>query len=166
MKITIRQEISTDYDVVYDITEQAFGQKVESVLVNLLRQSDEFIQELSLVAVIDDEVVGHCMMTRLTIDNDTNYLVLAPVSVHPDYQGKSIGGQLIKKSIEIARTMKFDGISVLGHAKYYPKFGFVKASEYNITCPYEVPDESFMFLAFSDHIKEGEVVYSSAFSEV
>ena len=166
MIITIRQEVGTDYNVVYKITEQAFGQKSESVLVERLRQTDEFVQELSLVAVVHDEVVGHCMLTRLTIDKDPNYLVLAPVSVHPEYQGQSIGGQLIKRGIKIARDMKFDGISVLGHSKYYPRYGFVKASEYNITCPFEVPDENFMFLAFSNHIKEGEIVYSSPFSEV
>jgi putative acetyltransferase len=33
---------------------------------------------------------------------------------------------------------------VVGHAEYYPRFGFTPASTYGIRCEWDVPDEVFM----------------------
>ena len=33
---------------------------------------------------------------------------------------------------------------VLGHAAYYPRFGFVPASRFGLGCEYDVPDDVFM----------------------
>ncbi|EOO19912.1 hypothetical protein IG9_00972 [Bacillus cereus HuA2-9] len=57
---------------------------------------------------------------------------------------------------------------VLGHPEYYPKFGFKKASDWNIKAPFEVPDEVFMVMELSENTLqgvEGIVQYSSAFAK-
>ncbi len=51
---------------------------------------------------------------------------------------------MIKKGIDKAKELGFDSIIVIGHKEYYPKFGFQRASRWNIKCPFEVPDEAFM----------------------
>jgi predicted N-acetyltransferase YhbS len=57
---------------------------------------------------------------------------------------KGVGSKLIKKGIEKAKEFGFDSIIVLDHENYYPKFGFKRASNWNIKCSFEVPDKAFM----------------------
>lgn len=39
-----------------------------------------------------------------------------------------------------------DAVVVLGHAEYYPRFGFQPASHCGLDSEYDVPDEVFMAL--------------------
>lgn len=59
-----------------------------------------------------------------------------------------------------------DGIVVLGHPQYYPRFGFVPASNFGIKFPGKVADEAFMALPLRDgglDGRTGAVVYHTAF---
>src|SRR5665647_896719 len=99
MKIVVRQETNEDFEKVYEVVKTAFlnaehTNNDEQNLVVRLRKSAAFIPELSLVAVIDDKIVGHIMFTKIKIKNGTEEfesLVLAPVSVVPEMQDKGIG---------------------------------------------------------------------------
>lgn len=150
MHVEIRQEITGDKDAVYEINSIAFAQNNEAKLVDLLRQSNAFIPELSLVATINNKVVGHILFTKIKIVNDykeeTESLALAPMAVRPEYQRKGIGSQLIKCGIEKAKELQYKSVIVLGHRHYYPKFGFVPADKWNIKSPYDVPSNVFMAL--------------------
>ena len=154
MTLTIRPETPADYDRVFEITEAAFrdlpiSDHTEQHLVNRLRNSSAYIPELALVAELDGEVVGHILFTRAAIvgsDREWESLTLAPVSVAPEHQRRGIGGQLIRAGIEIARELGFDNINLVGHAEYYPRFGFVPASRYGVRCAFEVPDDASMLL--------------------
>ena len=135
-----------------------------------IRKGKNFIPELSLVSEIDDEIVGHILFSRIKIVSDSVFdsLALAPMAVVPKFQKQGIGSELIKKGIEKAKELGFDSVIVLGHKDYYPKFGFQKASKWNIKCPFQVPDEAFMAIelterAFED--KAGTVEYPNEFME-
>ncbi len=72
------------------------------------------------------------MLTKLYIINgEKSYesLALAPVSVLSQYQNQGIGSVLINESLRIAKGMDFKSVIVLGHDKYYPRFGFKPASK-------------------------------------
>jgi predicted N-acetyltransferase YhbS len=43
-----------------------------------------------------------------------------------------------------AGELGFESVLVMGHPKYYPKFGFRKASWWKIKADFDVPDESLM----------------------
>jgi putative acetyltransferase len=43
----------------------------------------------------------------------------------------------------------------LGHAEYYPRFGFEPASRYGIGSEWEVPDEVFMILVLNEAEMKG-----------
>ena len=158
MEINIREELEKDYEVVERLTEEAFKNAVHSdgtehLLVNRLRKSDDFIKELSLVAEDNGKVIAHLMLTKAKINNgdmSVETLALAPVSVIPEYQGKGIGSKLINVALESSRRLGYKSVIVLGHDKYYPKFGFIPASKYGIKAPFDVPDESFMAKELSD----------------
>ena len=173
MKIIIRQENPNDYTDVYAVNKQAFEEEEEAKLVEMLRRSNAFIPELSLVATIDDNVVGHILFTKIKIiDKDKNEhesLALAPMAVKSNFQRSGIGGILIKKGLDKAREMNFKSIIVLGHDRYYPKFGFEPTTKWNITCPYDVPENVFMGLELVEGgLKNvtGMVKYSQEFDEV
>lgn len=54
---------------------------------------------------------------------------------------------------------------VLGHAAYYPRFGFTPASGWGVTGPFEVPDDHFLALALDPErpTPRGEIAYPAAF---
>ncbi|HDX9652759.1 N-acetyltransferase [Bacillus wiedmannii] len=173
--VAIRQEQQNDYRKTEEVVQQAFSHeecsdKTEHELVSRIRKCDAFIPELSIVAV-DEEIVGHILLSKITIEqgeNSVESLALAPVSVTPIHQRKGIGGKLIIAALEKAKGLGYGSVVVLGHPEYYPKFGFKKASEWNIKAPFEVPDEVFMVMELRGNALEGVegvVEYSSAFAE-
>lgn len=171
MNITIRKEEEKDYKQIYEVNKLAFQQEYESKLIEKIRKSENFIPELSIVAQIDDRIVGHILFSKIKIIGDSEYesLALAPMAVIPEYQKQGIGGKLIKKGLEVAKELGFDSVIVLGHKDYYPKFGFQKASKWNIKCPFEVPDEAFMAIELTEKALEGKagtVEYPDEFNEV
>jgi len=154
-KLVIRQENENDYNQVFEVVKLAFeneeySDKDEHNLVERLRKSEAFVPELSLIAELDDKVVGHIMFTEITIEGEIA-LALAPVSVSPDYQGLGIGGKLIKAGHKIANALGYKAIVLLGHQDYYPRFGYVRASLYDIKAPFVVPDECFMVLELKEN---------------
>ncbi|KAA0760506.1 GNAT family N-acetyltransferase [Bacillus sp. SH5-2] len=173
--VMIRQEQKNDCRKTEEVVRQAFlneefSDKKEHELVKRIRECDAFVPELSIVAV-DEEIVGHIMLSKITIEKGGTSVIslaLAPVSVIPSYQKKGIGGKLIAYALEKAKELGYGSVVVLGHPEYCPKFGFKKASEWNIKAPFEVPDEVFMAMEIRENALEGVggiVQYSSAFSE-
>lgn len=97
--MTIRAERPTDRDTVYRIVQKAFETAEQSDgneqdLVNALRKSHTFVPELSLVAKIDEKIIGHILFTKLQIGEHTA-LVPAPLSVLSQYQRQGIGTSLV-----------------------------------------------------------------------
>lgn len=151
--MNIRQEKPEDHDTVYHLIKEAFANAEhtdgnEQNLVVGLRKSKSFIPELSLVAVEDGKIVGHILFTKAFV-NDVEVLALAPLSVLPEYQNRGIGLSLIKQGHRIAHKLGYEYSIVLGHSKYYPKAGYIPASQYGITAPFKVEDENFMAINFS-----------------
>ena len=170
MKLKIRTEVEKDHERVCEINNLAFQQEDESRLIENIRKSENFIPELSLVAEIEDQIVGHILFSKVQIIGSSVFesLALAPMAVIPDLQKKGIGTELINKGMKKAKEMGFDSIIVLGHSEYYPKFGFQKASKWNITCPFGVPDEAFMAIELIEKAldgKSGTVKYPDEFME-
>lgn len=147
MNITIRQESPQDYPQVTRVNDLAFGCTDEGILVETIRKNKEFIPELSIVAEKEHEVIGHILFFPIEIgskDKSFPSISLAPMSVIPKYQKQGIGGQLIKYGLEQCKKLGFRSVVVVGHPTYYPKFGFKRASAWNIFPPIDVPDEGCM----------------------
>lgn len=173
MKILIRPETTADFVAIHELNKTAFGQDNEAKLVDLLRQSDAFIPGLSLVAMLDNDIVGHILFTKIKIKGEQgnifNSLALAPMAVQPTLQNRGIGGQLIRHGLKTAKALGYQSVIVLGHEHYYPKFGFVPAEKWQIKAPFDVPSNVFMGIELvKDGLKgiSGTVEYPKEFEAV
>lgn len=148
--LDIRPEKEADVAAISSVHTIAFGQENEARLVALLRQRADFIPDLSLVAVVDGNVVGHVLFSAIEIVGEEGVvhesLALAPIAVLPQQQQRGIGGELIRHGLAEARKLGYTSVIVLGHEHYYPRFGFVPAATWNIAAPFDVPSPVFMAL--------------------
>ncbi len=139
MEVLVRQEQENDKNYVYKVVKEAFEHAEhadgdEQDLVNRLRKSEAFVPELSLVAEWKGKIIGHVLFTRIRIGNYVS-LVLAPLAVLPEYQGRDVGGKLIRAGHRRAKKLGFRSVIVVGHPTYYPRFGYSPASRWNICAP-------------------------------
>ncbi|WP_321320502.1 N-acetyltransferase [Labilibaculum sp.] len=172
MKIQIRPENKNDYKTISMINDMAFGQEAEGLLVEKLRKNKKFIKDLSLVACMGNEIVGHILFFPIEIKSDNNSfesLALAPMSVIPELQGLGIGSQLIENGLAKAKKMRHKSVIVLGHTEFYSKFNFIPASNFKISCHFEVSDEVFMALELEKYALKtvsGCVEYPKEFNDL
>lgn len=169
--VHIRPERPGDYGAIRRINDLAFGRDVEGTLVEKLRLEPAFIRDLSLVAFTNGNSIGHILFFPVNIvdgDRQIPSLSLAPMAVDPDFQQKGVGSQLVRYGLNQSKEAGFHSVIVLGHPRFYPRFGFLPASRWNITAPWEVPDEAFLALELVPGALEGVsgcVAYSHVFND-
>ncbi|HWN98790.1 MAG TPA: N-acetyltransferase [Blastocatellia bacterium] len=142
---TVRTEQVEDHDSIRHVVELAFGQPNEANLVEALRQHAH--PHISLVALIDDEVVGHIFFSPVSIESEGyafGAMGLAPLAILPGHQCKGIGTELVWAGLKECLLIGHEVVVVLGHSEYYPRFGFTPAANKGIRSEYDVPDEVFM----------------------
>lgn len=167
--IVIREEKEEDFKKVYEIVKESFKSAEhcdgnEQDLVVALRKGKSFIKELSLVAELNGKIVGHILFSKGYVE-DREVVVVAPLSVLPDYQRKGIGKALLNEGNRIAKELGYKYSMVLGSEKYYPKFGYVPAELYGIKPTFDVPSENFMALKLDENVENlnGFLKYAEEF---
>lgn len=166
----VRTETPADHEAIAAVVTAAFGRSEEALLVDLIRRSECFHPDLSLVAEIDGQIVGHVLFSRVGIDGTGRSEVysLAPLAVHPYHQRAGVGSALTEEGLRRLDEMGEPLVVLEGIPAYYPRFGFESASANGLQCPDpRVPDEAWMVrkLAAYDPAVTGAVVYPPAFYE-
>jgi putative acetyltransferase len=169
-RVRVRPEHPVDTDAIRRIHDAAFGGTGEGRIVDDLRGTEWSIDGGSLVAIAErDEVVGHVLLSRGTLvdqEGRTRAIgVIGPVGVLPERQGQGIGAALMRDAIEVAERRRLPLVALLGHATYYPRFGFEPARAIGIEPPRPWPDESWLALRLPGWTPElrGTVHYPPAF---
>ncbi|MGQ0831998.1 MAG: GNAT family N-acetyltransferase [Microthrixaceae bacterium] len=166
--VHIRPEAPNDVDAIDRVVGDAFlalqGSMPEVSLVRTLRARGELITELTLVALRSNRVVGHLAMSEVTLDGaQAGGVGLAPVAVAPAEQGRGVGSELIRASLTRAEVAGWRFVVLLGHERYYPRFGFEPARAHGLTGDYGEHD-GWMVRPLGHHsVPAGHVRYSSAF---
>jgi putative acetyltransferase len=168
MRFTVRPEQSHDHAAIRRVHEAAFGQPTEADLVDALRAAGDLVPELCVVAESDGAVIGHIAFSRAALDAGVEVLALAPVGVLPERQREGAGSALNHAGLERAGATAFPLVVVLGHAGYYPRFGFEPAEPIGVLAPFDVPPENWMALRLPAYRPEarGTVRYAEAFGAV
>lgn len=143
---TIRDEKASDHDDIRLIVTAAFGVAGEANLVDALRANGGLT--LSLVAASDAGIVGHIAFSPVSINDSSSVdaIGLGPMAVLPEYQRQGIGSQLIEAGLERLREEGHRIVVVLGHAGYYPRFGFMPSKQFGIEWEHPAPEDAFMIL--------------------
>lgn len=144
MPIEIRRELAADIPAVRDLNQRAFEEDQEANIVDALRSNRA--AWLSLVATLDERVIGHIMYSPLEVGQLTG-AGLGPMAVLPEHQRQGVGSRLVEAGHRHLKEAGCPFIIVVGHADYYPRFGFRPARPLGITCAWEVPDNVFLLLA-------------------
>ena len=170
-----REEQEGDRAGVRAVNLAAFARPSEADLVDALRASG--CPSISLVAVEGDEVVGHVLLTPVTVEPRAlerggrvrDAFALGPLAVAPRRQREGIGSELVRQGLEACRAAGHGVVFVLGHADYYPRFGFVPAASWGLACELDVPPEVFLVTELWDGAArgwEGVVRYRPEFRAV
>jgi putative acetyltransferase len=168
----IRREQPGDEDAIRGVHRVAFATPdgdppVEVKLVDDLRASDDWIPQLSLVALGDGTVVGHVVCTRARLGpSSAPVLGLGPLGVVPDWQRQGFGHALMHAVLAAADARDEPLVVLLGDPNYYRRFGFVAARELGIEPPDPAWGEHFQgrLLAAYDPALTGAFVYASPFA--
>jgi putative acetyltransferase len=160
----IRNATSRDFAAIRQVVRHAFGQEDEANLVEQLRADDDVLAEF--VAATDIAIQGHILYSSLAIERDGETLhaaALAPVAVLPAFQNKGIGGALIRAGNARCAELGCVAIVVVGHADYYPRFGFSPQLAESLQAPFAGPHFMALELQSGALAGGGRVRYAKAF---
>ena len=153
----IRTETKNDYNAIKAIHDLAFGHDVESALIERLRASKDYNQELSIVAEENGQVIGHILFTPVTVNTpvkSTPAIILAPLAVLKEYRGLGAGSALVKEGIKRAKEAGHTLMLVNGH-RFYERFGFTIAHDKGIFRPNPHPSAVVRMLEMEEGAADG-----------
>ena len=157
----VRPEQDEDRAAVRSLVEAAFGRPKEAELVDRLREDPDLL--LSLVAESEGRICGQVMFSRLASGAGLALAQLSPLAVEPAAQRSGVGGTLIMAGLQACRWRGLDGVVVLGHPDYYPRFGFSADAAAALVSPFSGL-AAFMAVALKPGVAlEGEVRLAAAF---
>ena len=148
--IHITKERKEDYLEIDKLIKASFSglpysDGLETDLISRIRNSDDYISNLALVAKDEDTFVGYTILCPITIKSDKTSdifkgLVLPIIGVVPEYQNKSIGSKLIEKAHDYANALGYKFIVLIGQPEFFKKFEYTSCSEHGIDFHFQVPD--------------------------
>ena len=141
--VHIRISRDQDRDSILAVHRSAFGDDEGLVIARLVEEmlddpSGEPI--LSLVAELDNELVGHVLFTSAEIEPSklASARILAPLAVTRDHHDQGIGGHLVQDGFQRLAEAGVELVFVLGYPDYYSRFGFVPAGALGFQAPYPI----------------------------
>ncbi|MGB3044707.1 MAG: N-acetyltransferase [Xanthobacteraceae bacterium] len=160
--VTVRSARAGDDEAIDDVIVRAFGRHDEAQLVAQLRRDGD--AAISLVAVADEAVIGHVLLSPMSAP--FRALGLAPLSVAPKHQRQGVGAALIDAAIIQARHGGWSAIFVLGDPAYYGRFGFRVDLAAGFLSPYAGPHLMILPLANELPATTGRIAYATAFGSL
>lgn len=162
--MNLRDAGPRDHAAVRAILLQAFPQAEEADLVESLRADGDVLVELA--AAEGEALRGHILYSPLAVERDGATLgcaALAPVAVLPALQRRGIGAALIAAGNARCAALGLKAIIVLGHAHYYPRFGFSAQAAAALQAPFAGPHFMALELEPGALAHGGRVRYAKAF---
>ena len=146
LDLRVRPETPGDVGAVRAVVRAAFGGEQVPDLLDDLRRSVAWL-DLSLIAELESEVVGHVSLSRAWVDDPASVvevLVLSPLSVRPDVQKQGVGTALVRAALAAADRRTEPVVFLEGDPRYYSRLGFVEAGPLGFTRPSpRIPERAF-----------------------
>lgn len=174
--LIIRAEQPADYKQTELMVMRSFWNKYgagcsEHFLTRIIRDSKDYIPEISRVAELNGQIVGAVYYTKAWIaDGDLKHEIVTfgPLAVEPTLEGNDISGALLRETISLAKKAGIAGIVIMGEPYYYPKFGFKRGAEFGITDAWGNTPDALMVLPLNNDFLsvKGKLIESSDFEKL
>jgi predicted N-acetyltransferase YhbS len=160
MELIIRKTNRNEFHQTENLTRETFWNLFnpgcnEHLVLHNLRKSNNYIERLDIVAIKNNEIIGHIISTKAKVVDSRNkereVLCVGPISVLPSLQNNGIGTNLLNYLISEAKKMGFKGMILFGDPDYYHRFNFINAKNYEITTKDNQKFEPFMALELSEN---------------
>lgn len=163
MALLVRHGRPADEREISQVVEAAFEDASVAELTESIRSSAGYVSELTFVGEDEGEIVGYTMLSYVELEGDgRRLLILTPMAVRPDKQRQGVGAAIVRAAIAAADERGEPLLLVEGIPAYYPRFGFVSATQLGLERPDErIPDAAWLALplrAYDPDIR-GRVVY-------
>lgn len=125
--------------------------------------------EASPDAPAGSALAGIVQLSRGWLDAPTellDVLVLSPLGVQPELQGRGIGGALVRAAIDAAHQLAAPLLFLEGSPRYYPRFGFRPGGQHGFLRPStRIPEPAFQVIMLPgwQPWMVGALVYPDAF---
>jgi putative acetyltransferase len=145
--VIVRAETAADHDEIRRINDEAFGETLESELVDAIRGSDRFVPDLSLVAGSRGQTLGHVISSYVDLEPGARRLLqVGPLAVLPSHQRRGVGSALMEETIRRADERGEPVLLIEGDPRYYGRFGFTRADALGIDPPAEAYGPQYFML--------------------
>lgn len=171
LPVSVRLETPGDEQGIRRVHESAFPGPEEAAIVDRIRGEAPAGWQ-SLVAVdAGGAIIGHVLLSPCPVEDEDGervgeVLALGPIAVLPECQRRGVGSALMATAMSLALARAVPAIVLLGHASYYPRFGFGSARDVGLLPPADAwPDTAWMarlLPAWNDDLR-GTVHYPEAF---
>ncbi|WP_299194558.1 GNAT family N-acetyltransferase [uncultured Litoreibacter sp.] len=153
-----REAREDDHAAIDRLLEAAFGASAEVQLLHDLRAEKAIYREV--IMPWGEEAAGYLAVSRFV--EPEGWLCLAPVAVHPDWQGQGRGHFMVKGIVDeltkgLGRTM-----IVVGDGKFYRRCGFLATRAARLTSPFGT--ENTLLAAPEMTVPVERLVYPKAFA--
>lgn len=165
----VRPQRSDELEAAVAVVGEAFGRPEVVELVTQLQARPEGRAGVSLVAELDGNIVGHVQLSRCWVDAPdrlVDVLTLSPLSVLPRYQGRGLGGRLVREALQAAQNARCPLVFLEGSPIYYQRFGFEAAHRRGFAKPSSrIPEAAFQVAVLPDYEAwmTGGFVYTDIF---
>ncbi len=174
--LIIRQEVPADYHQTEQMVMRSFWNKywpgcTEHLLTRIIRDSQDYMPELSRVAEWNGQIVGAIYYTRAwVVDGNIRREVVTfgPLAVEPMMEGNNIGGALVRETLGLAKHAGAAGVVIMGEPYYYPRFGFRRGAEFGITDAEGNTSDALMVYPLNDDFSSirGKLIESPDFEKL
>jgi putative acetyltransferase len=139
---------------------------LEVGLVEDLSAAGDVVPALSLVAVLDSEVIGHVVCSQATVGTH-GVVALGPIAVLPEHQRQGVGDALMRAVLAAADALEIPLVGLVGSTEYYSRYGFVPAGQVGVESPNPAWGDQFQVRTLSAYHPGivGRFRYAAAFDE-
>jgi putative acetyltransferase len=179
----IHLERPEDYDAVRQVLLDAFTPSTaEANLVESIRVSPWYVDQLTFVATVDNEVVGALVTSHAGLrpapSSDgaaadrrpppSRLVLTVPLAVRHSHQGRGVASALMRSALDAAEIRGEPVVLGLGDSAFYRKFGFESAVASGFVVPAGIRPEAFLVRRLSgwDVGVRGEIVLAPAFDGI
>lgn len=154
---TVRLAAAEDLPAIREINRLAFRMAEPGTFERLLASGADALGYVAVDA--SGRVLGHIIFTPVTIaapQGEVAGMGLGELAVLPEYQRRGVGRRLGEAGLEALRATGCAYCIVVGHAGYYPRFGFEPGMRRGLRCQWKkVPDASFMVCVLDEQAMQG-----------